>query len=188
MLAVRDLWWLRKNKPTARLLDLESFGDCPIVSTRQLAKVLDITTSRIRQLVILGMPRLRACLYPLYDCIHWYCRYSKTIGPIRKRGRHKRRFQAARARYQVAKAELYELRAQWRTGEFVNEELIHGRKLLVSAFDRILSYIVPSIRDELKLPEEAVLVVRDLLDRYRDKFVGESEYFSRNRDDSWLRP
>jgi hypothetical protein len=121
------LWYGQKE---IRLSDL---GDCPIFSSGDLASLMGVTPQRVRQWFKDGMPRVARGKYPLIGCIRWHARYARECRSKRRRSRQKERY--LRLRLKLLEVQLQEI-----TGDFVERELVCGRKYLIRALSPRFSW------------------------------------------------
>jgi hypothetical protein len=168
---------LRLERRGYKLIQWKQLSDCPVVSGPDLAKFLDITEQRVRQLTKKGMLKVGRGQYPLLGCVWWYLSYCR--GNFRARRRSKRKEYINRQKSQMLhyKIEILRIRLNKVSDEFVVKTLLEGRRRLLRSFDAQYRRIPGKFGLEFGWTKEQIRHLETVLDQCREEFVSETEKF-----------
>jgi hypothetical protein len=179
----KTLQRLKLQRRGFKLVEWGQLSDCPVVSGPDLAKFLDITEQRVRQLTKKGMLKVGRGQYPLLGCLWWYLSYCRGNFRARRRSKKKEFINRQKSQMLYYKTELLRIRLNRVSDEFVVKTLLEGRKILLRSFDAQYRRMAAKFGLEFDWSKEQIRYFETVMDQFREEFVSETETFFMGRVD-----
>lgn len=174
---------LRLERRGYKLIQWNQLSDCPVVSGPDLAKFLDISEQRIRQLTKQGMLKVGRGYYPLLGCVWWYLSYCRRSARVRRRSKMREAINKRKLLTLHYKTELLRIRLKKVSNEFAVNTIMEGRTCLLRSFDAQYRRLPGKFGIEFNWSSEQVRYFETILNEARNEFVWEFEQFFLKRID-----